>query len=89
MPYLEIDSLGRKVVSRVENYANYHPGFGGLLRGETVKGILAQLSGEKMWLMKEKINVSGEMARGSQACGHRELTTVFFFAVQARSCGWI
>ena len=58
MPYLEIDSRGMKVVSRVENYANYHKGFGDLLRGEIVTGILSQLSGETMHLMKEKINVS-------------------------------
>lgn len=52
MPYLEIDSKGQKVVSRVENYVNYHAGFETLLRGPTVINILEQLSGEKMHLFK-------------------------------------
>lgn len=57
MPYLEVDSRGEKVVSRVENYVNYHEGFGTLLRGKMITGILEQLNGDKMWLFKEKINV--------------------------------
>lgn len=56
MPYLEVDSRGQKVVSRVENYVNYHKGFETLLRGNTVIGILEQISGEKMHLFKVCIN---------------------------------
>lgn len=55
MPYLEISSAGLPIVSRVENYANYHGGFNQLLRGD-VLSVLAALSGEEMILMKEKIN---------------------------------
>ncbi|KAL8291663.1 hypothetical protein RQP46_001921 [Phenoliferia psychrophenolica] len=80
MPYLEIDSRGAKVTSRVENYANYHPGFGGLLRGDTVTGILAQLSGEKMWLMKEKINYKLAHAGGFDA----HIDAVAYTAVKAK-----
>lgn len=52
MPYLEIDAKGRKVVSRVENFVNYHDGFSSLLRGGMIVGILEQLAGEKMHLFK-------------------------------------
>lgn len=63
MPYLEIDSDGHKVVSRVENYANYHAGFGALLRGETIGGILSQLQGEEVCLFKVSL---GSFGRGGE-----------------------
>lgn len=56
MPYEEINASGNRVLCRTENYANYHTGFNGLLRGENLLGILGQLAGEEMLLFKEKIN---------------------------------
>ncbi|KAF3073691.1 Uncharacterized protein CFAM422_004402 [Trichoderma lentiforme] len=56
MPYEEINSRGETVLCRTENYADSHEGFNGLLRGERLLGILEELSGEPMYLFKEKIN---------------------------------
>ncbi|KAH0531007.1 hypothetical protein TsFJ059_005570 [Trichoderma semiorbis] len=56
MPYEEINSRGETVLCRTENYADSHEGFNGLLRGERLLGILEELSGESMYLFKEKIN---------------------------------
>jgi hypothetical protein len=38
----------------MSDYANYHPGFGGLFRGERLIGILTDLMGEQAVLFKEK-----------------------------------
>jgi 2-aminoethylphosphonate dioxygenase len=54
MPYEEVDAAGERVLCRTENYANYHEGFNGLLRGSKLLGILGQLAGEEMLLFKEK-----------------------------------
>ena len=54
MPYEEINAAGQRVLCRTENYANYHPNFNNLLRGEKMLGILGQLAGEDMLLFKEK-----------------------------------
>lgn len=54
MPYEEADAVGAHVLCRTENYANYHAGFDGLLRGDRLLGILGQLAGEEMALFKEK-----------------------------------
>lgn len=54
MPYEEINALGNHVLCRTENYANYHPKFNGLLRGDKMLSILGQLAGEDMLLFKEK-----------------------------------
>ncbi|QYS97683.1 Epoxidase subunit A [Trichoderma simmonsii] len=56
MPYEEINSRGETVLCRTENYADSHEGFNGLLRGKKLLGILEELSGEPMYLFKEKIN---------------------------------
>ncbi|KAL6691000.1 hypothetical protein J3F84DRAFT_398014 [Trichoderma pleuroticola] len=56
MPYEEINSRGETVLCRTENYADSHEGFNGLLRGERLLGLLEELSGEPMYLFKEKIN---------------------------------
>ncbi|KAL7904830.1 hypothetical protein GGI35DRAFT_472039 [Trichoderma velutinum] len=56
MPYEEINSRGETVLCRTENYADSHEGFNGLLRGEKLLGLLEELSGEPMYLFKEKIN---------------------------------
>ncbi|KAF1980976.1 PhyH-domain-containing protein [Aulographum hederae CBS 113979] len=56
MPYEEINSAGKHVLCRTENYANHHSGLNSLLRGSDLLSLLAQLSGEKMLLFKEKIN---------------------------------
>lgn len=56
MPYEEVQPDGKRVLCRTENFANYHEGFNGLLRGEQLLDILQQLSGEEMSLFKEKIN---------------------------------
>ena len=54
MPYEEINSSGKRVLCRTENYANYHPQFNELLRGNKMLSILRQLAGEDMSLFKEK-----------------------------------
>jgi len=54
MPYEEVNAAGERVLCRTENYANYHAGFNGLLRGGRLLGILSQLAGEEMALFKEK-----------------------------------
>lgn len=54
MPYEEINASGKRVLCRTENYANFHEGFNGLLRGEKFLGTLGQLTGEEMLLFKEK-----------------------------------
>ncbi|KAJ9603269.1 hypothetical protein H2200_012047 [Cladophialophora chaetospira] len=56
MPYEEINAHGKTVLCRTENYANFHDGLGGLLRGQKLLDLLKQLSGEDMLLFKEKIN---------------------------------
>ena len=56
MPYEEVQPDGKRVLCRTENFANSHEGFDGLLRGQELLVILAQLSGEEMSLFKEKIN---------------------------------
>lgn len=54
MPYEEINAYGQRVLCRTENYANYHPNFHALLRGQKLLNILGQLAGEDMLLFKEK-----------------------------------
>lgn len=54
MPYEEINSSGKRVLCRTENYANYHPQLNGLLRAPKTLSILGQLAGEDMLLFKEK-----------------------------------
>jgi hypothetical protein len=66
MPYEEIRADGSTGLCRTEStysvllglmsdYANYHPGFGDLFRGETLIGILTDLMGEQAVLFKEKV----------------------------------
>ncbi|KAJ3861133.1 hypothetical protein EV359DRAFT_15690, partial [Lentinula novae-zelandiae] len=45
-----------RVLSRTENFADYHEGFKELFRGAEMTSILEQLTGEPMVLFKEKIN---------------------------------
>ena len=45
MPYYE-DTDGGKQIMRTEKFMDYHNGFGELLRGDDLRGILGQLSGE-------------------------------------------
>jgi hypothetical protein len=54
MPYEEINASGKRVLCRTENYANYHPQFNSLLRGDKMLSILGQLAREQMLLFKEK-----------------------------------
>lgn len=61
MPYEEINASGQRVLSRTENYANYHPKFNGLLRGQKLLNILGQLAGEDMLLLKEKRTLSSRV----------------------------
>lgn len=57
MPYHEINSRGETVLSRTENFADYHPGLEVLLSGETLRLPLEDLvEGRQMRLFKEKIN---------------------------------
>lgn len=56
MPYQEVNSEGKHVLCRTENFANSHAGFNGFLRGKRATSLLNQLAGEDMVLFKEKIN---------------------------------
>ncbi|RAL01773.1 phytanoyl-CoA dioxygenase family protein [Aspergillus ibericus CBS 121593] len=56
MPYEEVNSEGKRVLCRTENYANSHAGFDSFLRGERILSVLQQLATEDMLLFKEKIN---------------------------------
>ncbi|KAK1234635.1 hypothetical protein PQX77_002160 [Marasmius sp. AFHP31] len=68
MHYDEVDSNGERILSRTENFVDYHQGFNDLFRGKMVLGILKQLnSGEDMVLFKEKINYKAPWAGGYRA----------------------
>ncbi|KAK0099289.1 hypothetical protein ONS96_008520 [Cadophora gregata f. sp. sojae] len=54
IPYEEVNTSGQRVLCRTENFANTHQGFGTLLRGKMLSGILEQLNGNEMLLFKEK-----------------------------------
>ena len=54
--FQEVSSRGEHILCRTENYADSHKGFGDLLRGKKLLGLLEQLSGEPYLLFKEKIN---------------------------------
>ncbi|KAA8646347.1 hypothetical protein EYZ11_011345 [Aspergillus tanneri] len=56
MPYEEVNSQGKRVLCRTENYVNSHVGFNSFLRGERILSVLGQLASEEMLLFKEKIN---------------------------------
>ncbi|KAJ5478706.1 hypothetical protein N7530_004215 [Penicillium desertorum] len=56
MPYEEVNSEGKHVLCRTENFANSHVGFDSFLRGQRATSALQQLAGEEMLLFKEKIN---------------------------------
>ena len=56
MPYQEVNTEGKRVLCRTENFANSHSGFDTFLRGQRVTSLLKQLAGEEMLLFKEKIN---------------------------------
>ncbi|KAI1432951.1 hypothetical protein GGR50DRAFT_688635 [Xylaria sp. CBS 124048] len=68
MPYDEINIHGEKQLMRTENFVDYHADFDALLRGEALRGILAQLNHETpMLLFKDKINYKGPNGNGFQA----------------------
>ena len=56
MHYEEIDAKGQRILTRTENFVNYHQGFEQALKSPALVGFLEQLTGEKMVLFKEKIN---------------------------------
>ncbi|KAF8590967.1 PhyH-domain-containing protein [Ramaria rubella] len=67
LPYQEVDGKGRRILCRTENFANYHKGFNELLRGERLRNLIGELSGDKMYLFKEKINYKQAFAGGFDA----------------------
>jgi len=67
MPYEEVDKDGRQFLTRTENYANYHKGFGTLLRSKRLTSVLAAISNEPMVLFKEKINYKAPGGGGFDA----------------------
>jgi 2-aminoethylphosphonate dioxygenase len=46
MPYDETTASGEMQLMRTENFADYHEGFGELLLGPDLQGILGQLTGD-------------------------------------------
>jgi len=67
MHYDEVNSAGEQILSRTENFADYHDGFNALFRGREMSKILEALTGEPMVLFKEKINYKQPWAGGYQA----------------------
>ncbi|KAF5374084.1 hypothetical protein D9757_010716 [Collybiopsis confluens] len=67
MHYDEINSAGKQILSRTENFASYHEGFNALFRGQEMLGILEALMGEPVALLKEKINYKQAWAGGYSA----------------------
>lgn len=51
-----MNAKGERVLCRTENFADGHKGFNNLLRGKKLLNLLQELSGEPMFLFKEKIN---------------------------------
>ncbi|KAK1234634.1 hypothetical protein PQX77_002159 [Marasmius sp. AFHP31] len=74
----ESDGKEERVLSRTENFVDYHQGFNDLFRGKLVLGILKQLSGEEMVLFKEKINYKAPWAGGYRA--HLDSTSFTYVA---------
>ncbi len=58
MMYFEESMLhpGERILNRLENFAQFHEGFGELCKGDKLMGGVAQLLGEPAVLYKEKIN---------------------------------
>ncbi|XHG05877.1 hypothetical protein AWENTII_009091 [Aspergillus wentii] len=52
----EVNSQGKRVLCRTENFVNSHNGFQSFLRGQRILSVLEQLASEEMLLFKEKIN---------------------------------
>lgn len=57
MMYFETSQLDkRRILSRMENFAPFHPGFARLFDSSKLRGSVGQLFGEAAVLFKEKIN---------------------------------
>jgi len=56
MKYFETAEGGRRVLSRIENFCPYHPGWDELVRDGRLQGAVSQLFGEPAVLFKDKIN---------------------------------
>jgi 2-aminoethylphosphonate dioxygenase len=67
MPYDEITASGERQLMRTENFADYHPGFTGLLHGDDLRNILKQVTRDDMLLFKDKINYKLPGGNGFQA----------------------
>ncbi|KAH8898055.1 PhyH-domain-containing protein [Thozetella sp. PMI_491] len=64
MQYDETTASGEKQLMRTENFADYHDGYGRLLLGPDLRGLLGQLTGDEMLLFKDKINYKLPHANG-------------------------
>ena len=58
MKYFEADATqaASRLLCRVENFVQYHPGFADLIDGEAMRALVGALFGEPAALFKEKIN---------------------------------
>uniref|UniRef100_A0A8H7K332 Uncharacterized protein n=1 Tax=Bionectria ochroleuca TaxID=29856 RepID=A0A8H7K332_BIOOC len=56
MPYDETTASGERQLMRTENFTDYHNGFKKLLLGDSLRGVLAEVTGDEMLLFKDKIN---------------------------------
>uniref|UniRef100_A0A060T5H2 ARAD1C05434p n=1 Tax=Blastobotrys adeninivorans TaxID=409370 RepID=A0A060T5H2_BLAAD len=57
MHYDEINSQGERQLMRMENFTDYHPKYQEFVRGDFVGDIFRQLTGQTMYLFKDKINM--------------------------------
>ncbi len=73
MKYFENDLLhsGERVLSRVENFAPYHRGFGELVDGDELLGRTSELFGEPAVLFKDKVNF--KLAGGDGFKAHQDV----------------
>lgn len=56
MKYFEMDPMGIRMLSRVEEFIPYHPALASKLLGAEIQGLMSELMGESAILFKEKIN---------------------------------
>ncbi len=73
MAYFEDSRLepGRRVLSRIENLADYHDGFRDFVHSAPIAGRVAQLLGDEPVLFKEKINF--KLPGGGGFAAHQDI----------------
>ena len=79
MRYYERGSDGSKVLARVENYLDFHPGLDDTLRQGRIGAVLAELLGEPAVVFKDKVNMKA--AGGAGFAPHQDAPAYVDFGV--------